>query len=154
MADQLTRRQRLAKRVGRRGAALLVFGVLYVLSGLPLLAQPAHIPVHIFELRGWALAFVASGVVAWMSAFRQHAKADKLGFVGLLLVGWLWTVYCVFSSILHVLNPVFFPNLWGESIQVAVLMCLVMVCSGWPEPTEPADLAHNLHIALDVGDNE
>lgn len=150
--------KRLGKRIGRRGAALLVFGVIYFLSGFPLLVETPRQEIHVYELRIWALLFVASAVVAMVSAFRKHARSDRLGFVGLLTVGWLWTVYCVFSSILHIFNPGFFPNLWGQSIEVAALMVLVMVCSGWPEPFEPVNLAEHLHFdpsgELDDWDDE
>lgn len=144
--------RRWAGQIGRRGAALLVFGVIYVLAGFPLLIAPSHSELHVYELRIWGLVFVCAGVVAWLSAFRRHVRHDRAGFLILMLVGWLWVAYCALSSILHLLQPLIFPSLVGLTFENAALMILILVTSGWPEPIEPVDLAG--HLAHDMAEQD
>lgn len=132
----------LAKRIGRRGASLIILGVVYLTAGLPLLFTEAHIEIHIYELRVWASAFVIAGAVAFVSAFRRHARHDKAGFVALSVVGMLWIIYSVFSTILHFFDPVLFPVLISQLFTTGPILALVAVCAGWDEPIEPVDLAH------------
>lgn len=134
--------RRLRKRVGRRGTALIILGIIYLNSGLPLLLASPPDAFKIFALRLWAGAFVAAGLSAFVCAFRPKPRGDRFAFIALMLVGWLWTANCLLLFILHFVNPAI-PNLLSSAFGTAPLMVLVGVLAGWPEPPEPANLDLN-----------
>jgi hypothetical protein len=144
--------RRLADRIGRRGASLLIFGAMYVLGGIPLLVKPARTHLHVYELRIWAVAFVIAGIIAWANAFKR--KRDKAGFVALMMIGWVWVAYCALSSILYIFYPHIFPLLVGLTFQNALLMILILVTSGLTESFEPVDLTRTLKTLTPTRPND
>lgn len=96
---------------GRRGAFLLLFGAIHLAFGLsyigpiPPESQPAieralSLPLHL-GVPLWALgaAWLASGAVALVSAFRRHPPgADGHGFQALIVMWAAWAMFAVLSQ--------------------------------------------------------
>lgn len=125
------------KQLGRRGASLLVWGLIWLLSGLPLLFASPPGTIHIAELRLWAIGFVGAGALSIIAAFRRTPRADRFGFLALSLVVTLWVVYVLTTWVLHItvggvysLGPI-------SAIVNILLLVKVNIDAGWSEPTEP-----------------
>lgn len=142
----MPRRLLAPNRLGYRGASLLCYGLIFFITGLPLLLgvfvelEPIQHPISI-GLPIWAAGFVAAGILAVVSAFRHTPAADKAGFVALNAVGWSWIAFDVLLWLLH---WTFFPHIgtvgWGSIIGNVVIMTKIWVDSGWNEPLEPLRL--------------
>lgn len=142
----MPRRLLKPNRLGYRGAILLCFGVVFFLTGLPILLSVLHVynPIDnpaTIGLPFWAVGFMVAGVLSVVSAFRRDPALDKLGFAALSAVGWSWVGYCV---LLWILRWTVWPHVgtipWESIVGNAALMTMVWVISGWDEPTEPLNL--------------
>lgn len=149
----MPRRLLAPNRLGYRGASLLMYGLIFFITGLPLLLgvfidfapvqQPASIGLPV-----WAGGFVVSGILAILSAFRRTPQADKIGFTSLSAVGWSWVAYGVLLQLVHwavlIFNWHWLPHIgtvgWGSIIANSVIMTKVWIDSGWNEPTVPLNL--------------
>lgn len=127
-------------RIGRRGASLLTWGLMWFLAGLPLLFYTPHSTLHIIALKTWAAAFVAAGGLAILTSFRRSPRADRLGFVALSLVGSCWVVYCLVMWVASiVLDQDIATNLplLTTGVTDAILVIKINIDAGWPEPQPP-----------------
>jgi hypothetical protein len=127
---------RLRRRIGRRGAALLVFAFIDLVIGWSLLdgtaqAQARAVPAYAAMLAVapfvvWGVAWVTVGAVCVVQAF---ARFDRVGYGAAIGIKVVWAG-CFLASFL------FFeaPRAWLGAATWAVLASLVYLVSGWPEP--------------------
>lgn len=132
------------RRLGRRGASLLIYGAMWFISGLPLLVVTPPGLIHIAELRLWAAGFVGSGALAILAAFRRSPRADRFGFLSLTLVVTLWVVYVLTTWVLHItVGGVYGVGPISAVVDI-LLLVKVNIDAGWSEPIEPTVLPLSL----------
>ena len=138
--------RRFQNRLGRRGAMLLLLGLVHILIGVGVFIRP---PV---TTRGsfltlvpepiQAAAWVLCGIVAVVWAFR---RLDYLGWLALYVMPSLrvltyagaWAVYIISGGTDGA------ENAWYTAVLHLPLILAVLICSGWREyrpvaPTDPA----------------
>lgn len=135
IVSPLTRR-----RIGRRGAFLLILAVMDALTGWSLLDVPPAVYNQLTLLRhipqdALALMWVLPAVVAAWFAFAKRTQRDAWGFLACYVppaifgviyftswfpIGQLAAGTAVRSAVVY----------WGYSL-------LILVAAGWPEPSTP-----------------
>jgi hypothetical protein len=88
--------RRLRKRVGRRGKALILLGTGKVCFGLGVIAAPPparglNLLLRYGPLCAWALVWVVSGVIVFLSALLPIGR-DRLGFIVACVPPLIWAV--------------------------------------------------------------
>lgn len=126
-------------RLGKRGASLLIYATIWVLSGFPMLFENPPSEFRVVALRAWAALFVAAGVVAGLASLRRTPRADRWGFIALMVSGWLWCINCLTLFALSVTTNVVHNGqyLVLQAVTTGLLMVKVGLDAGWSEPTEP-----------------
>lgn len=129
--------RRLARRLGRRGAFLVCFGMVWGLIGYGQVTSPPpdqrglKLLVDRVPLEVWGWLWIAAGVVAILSAFLPQGS-DRFGFVALALMVTPWVVsYFVAWGQGH------FARGWIVSALYGGLAVGIMVVAGWGEPPRP-----------------
>jgi hypothetical protein len=124
---------------GRRGAVLMLLGVLFVLIGLQLIIQPLNPTVskqlkYAFTLAPanfWGSVFILAGGISILSGKWKVFHAYGYGSLTLVSSGWAFFYFLSFASGTN-----------GASRQFVTWLAisiLVLIISGWPEspPTFP-----------------
>jgi hypothetical protein len=126
---------RARRRLGHRGASLLVLGIFDALYAAHLPGSAAtHTPTWLWMARlapltVWAAIWAAIGVVLIIGAFREH---DRWAFAAAIALKVMWaTVYLI-----GVFNDV--PRAWGPSLIWTLFATWVLIISTWPERQWPA----------------
>lgn len=132
---------RLRRRIGRRGAALLVFAFIDVVLGWSLIdpttqAQTAALPVYratveVAPLTVWGCLWILVGLACMAQA---PARFDGIGFgvaIGIKVVwaGCFVASWLVFDA----------PRGWLGAATWAVIAALVYLIARWPEPLGEAE---------------
>jgi hypothetical protein len=125
----------LRSRVGRRGAALLVFAFVDVVIGWSLLdgqgrAQAAALPTYrafreVAPLTFWGGAWLAAAVVCAVWAFRRD---DWPGFTVAIGIKLVWAAGFLTSWLAWDA-----PRGWLGAATWGVIAALVYLISGWPD---------------------
>jgi hypothetical protein len=122
------------RRLGRRGAFLLLFGAAWAAVGYSMLklgevvASPALDTLLYFApFRTWAGLWVACGVVAVSAAFSRRPGLDGYGFVALIIPPGMWGMSYGVSYI-----EGYQRGLSGCVVYFAVALA-VFIVAGWPE---------------------
>lgn len=126
------------KRIGRRGAFLLVLGFLDALLGWSLLSEPPAVYDQLTLLRhipqiALGLLWEVPAVIAVAFAFVRRSDQDVWGFVASYLPPMMF-------------GGIFLLSWWpigqlpaGTGVRSAVVywgyMLLVVIAAGWPEPS-------------------
>jgi hypothetical protein len=128
----------LRLRVGRRGAALLIFAFIDLVIGWSLLdpqtqAQAQALPAYqamlaVVPLSVWGWWWITVGLVCVVHAFVQRDRVGYGAAIGIKVVwggGFLasWLVYEA-------------PRGWLGAATWGVFAALVYLISGWPEPVK------------------
>lgn len=138
--------RRLTERIGRRGAVLINFGIVWILIGLSEVFVARQPEFDDLPLISWVpdplrlSAWVVCGVVAILAAFRPPVKWDGWGFLALYVMpafralGYLWG-WCLSWD-----HEGGYPSGWlGAALYLAITV-LIVICSGWreeqPDPEE------------------
>ncbi|MFV8127554.1 hypothetical protein [Streptomyces syringium] len=130
--------RRLGRMLGRRGAILLSYGVVWGLYGFGQLAAPQPdqrglaLLLHLCPLPIWACAWMAAGAVAVAAAWLPQGR-DWWGFLALVLMVIPWTLAYLVSW--WPLGT--FPRGWIAAVVWAVIAVPVIVAAGWAEPLRP-----------------
>lgn len=134
------RRRAPARRVGHRGACLLLLGTLVALYGVGMLTRPLpdtsgiRLLLMIQDLWFWSWTWIVAGTAAVVCAFVKPGK-DWPGFTALWLATVPWSL-------------AFFVSWWplGDNSRgwisaglFAVFGALPLVLVGWPEPEQDED---------------
>lgn len=130
--------------LGRRGASLLIYGAMWLISGLPLLFVSPPGLIHVAELKLWGAGFVGSGLLAILAAFRRSPRADRFGFLALTSVITLWVVYVLTTWLLHITVGGVYSVGPISAIVNILLLVKVNIDAGWSEPIEPVVLPLSL----------
>jgi len=123
-----------ARRIGRRGAVLLLKGGMAVLYGYSQLVEPPASTESIRLLllgmprHGWAWLWIAAGVTA-LACVPQRRGRDWLGFAAVYLVASAWALSALASWWLYD-NP----RGWITALIWAAYGGVAAIVVGWPEP--------------------
>jgi len=128
--------------IGRRGAVLLILGVIWVFIGISTLVDPyasggPELGLFHQALPPWlrATAWMVTALVAIASAWRVAGKRDDLGYMALILMPMVRTASFTWAWLIHLIpggaNGA--PNGWLGAIVWGTVTVLVFTISGWPE---------------------
>ena len=125
-------RYRIAQRIGFRGLSLVMFGSMFMVIGLGVLANPAvdpnlwhtQLPVW-FRMLVWCGAAVVALVAAWQPSLQP------LGFAA-LFVGPAERFVSFTSGM--VMEPSF-ARLTGAALYMLLALTILLIAS-WPEPAQ------------------
>ncbi|WP_406418463.1 hypothetical protein [Streptomyces sp. NBC_01614] len=129
--------RRLGRALGRRGAFLLSFGMVWGLIGYGQLVSPQpdqrglKLLLNRVPLEVWGWLWIAAGLVAVVSAFLPQGS-DRFGYAALYLMVTPWIV-----SYLVAWAQGNFPRGWVASALYGGLAIGIMVVAGWGEPPRP-----------------
>lgn len=129
--------RRLSKQLGRRGAILLCYGVVWAIIGYGQITAPApdlrglRLLLQMMPLDVWGWIWVVSGLIAIVSAWLPPEK-DWPGFLALPLMVLPWTVSYLLAWILGD-----YPRGWLASVVWGAIAAPVLVVAGWREPPRP-----------------
>lgn len=146
----LTRLRRLVERIGRRGAALILMGIVQISLGLSFVAPStpkdrfdylplaSHIPIQL-----WGALWVASGLATAVASLWRTGK-DGWGFQAGYALWLLWGIDVLLSTMMGM-----YPLGWVRGIFGCLIyfgyMTLVLIISGM-------DGTSTIRRALEDGD--
>lgn len=125
----------LKRRVGRRGAILLLIGGLVTLYGAGQLARPLpdqrgiRLLLLVMDLDCWSWTWIAAGVIAVGCAFIKEGR-DWPGFTALWLATMPWAASYLVSWWPLAENP----RGWISAVIFAAFGAVPLVIVGWDEP--------------------
>ncbi|MFI6491202.1 hypothetical protein [Streptomyces sp. NPDC050564] len=132
--------RRLSRLLGRRGAILLCYGVVWAIIGYGQITAPApdlrglRLLLQTMPLYVWGWLWVASGLIAIVSAWLPPER-DWPGFLALPLMVLPWTASYLIAWIIGD-----FPRGWLASVVWGAIAAPVLVVAGWREPARPKRL--------------
>ena len=126
--------RRLRRQLGRRGAILTPYGLIYTLIGYGQLVIPQpdqrglKLLLAIGPLEVWAWGWLIAGVIALVYAWAPPGR-DTAGFVALILIVVPWVTTYLAAWLLgdH-------PRGWVAAAIWTVITVPVIVVAGWSEP--------------------
>lgn len=123
-----------ARRLGRRGAILSCYGIVWLLIGWGQLVQPQPdrrgltLLLSWAPLQVWAWGWIAAGLVALVCAWLPSGR-DAPGFCALVVIVVPWMASYLVSWLLGV-----YPRGWAAAAVWTAITVPIMVVLGWPEP--------------------
>ena len=130
--------RRLGRQLGRRGAILLCYGIVWSLIGYGQIAFPQPdlrgltLLLYVMPLWGWGCLWVASGLTAIVFAFLPQGP-DTPGFVALFIIVIPWV-----GSYLAAWWPLgMFDRGWIAAVVWSAIAAPLCVVVGWGEPARP-----------------
>lgn len=124
----------LMRQLGRRGAILTSYGLVWVLYGYGLLVIPLpdqrglRTLLNLMPLSAWAWCWIGAGIVALVCAWAPPGRDTAAFFVlPLPAAAWMATHFAAW-----LLDDV--PRAWVATAVWAVITAPVLVVAGWPEP--------------------
>lgn len=126
--------RRLSKQLGRRGAILLSYGGVWSIIGYGQITAPQpdlrglRLLLQMMSLDAWGWLWVASGLIAIVSAFLPQGR-DWPGFLALPLIVLPWMASYLLAWIIGD-----FPRGWVAAVVWAAIAAPVLVVAGWDEP--------------------
>lgn len=126
--------QRLRRRLGRRGAILTCYGLVWLLYGYGQLVMPQpdqrglSLMLQRIPLDVWGVAWIVAGVIAVVCAWAPPGR-DAAGFVSLVLIVVPWAAGYLASWLLGD-----YPRGWIAAAVWTAIAVPVLVVLGWPEP--------------------
>ena len=132
--------RRLGGALGRRGAILLCYGIVWAIIGYGQITSPApdlrglRLLLQMMPLDAWGWLWVISGLIAIVSAWLPQGK-DWPGFLALPLMVLPWAVSYLLAWIIGD-----FPRGWVATVVWGAIAAPVLVVAGWREPPRPKRL--------------
>lgn len=132
--------RRLSRLLGRRGAILLSYGIVWAIIGYGQITSPApdlrglRLLLQMMPLDVWGWIWVASGLIAIISAWLPQEK-DWPGFLALPLMVLPWAASYLLAWIIGD-----FPRGWVAAVVWGAIAAPVLVTAGWREPPRPKRL--------------
>lgn len=127
----------MGRALGRRGAILLCYGIVWAIIGYGQITSPApdlrglRLLLQTMPLDVWGWIWVASGLIAIVSAWLPPER-DWPGFLALPLMVLPWTVSYLLAWIIGD-----YPRGWLASVVWGAIAAPVLVVAGWREPPRP-----------------
>ena len=137
------------RTLGRRGAFLSLWGLLFVIYGVGLFVQPLPVQPHTAYLLHQripseveAAIWVLSGLCAIRYAFAKNPAGDAPGFIGLVAMPLIrFASYAVAYGV-NVVTPYGDPRGWVSAAFYAIFVTTVVIVAGWAE-TDASAPAHD-----------
>lgn len=135
-------------RLGRRGAFLTAWGILFVLYGIGLFLQPLPAAPHATFLLHEdiptpvrAALWVGTGVAAIRYALAGNPARDIRGFVALAAMPTIRMASYATAWVLHLVLGGSFgdPRGWVSAVFYAVLVTTIVLVAGWAERIPASD---------------
>lgn len=125
-----------ARYLGRRGAFLVIFGILFILRGevklqghfTPIEQQSFGLATRIAPLEVWGWAAIVVGVVAVVSALLSH---DGHGFAALQTYAGLWALAAALTWVVDGS-----PMAARTALSWTTTVAAIFIVSGWPEAVD------------------
>ena len=137
---------RLRRRLGRRGLALVVFSLVFAVTGLAAAIEPAldagrfilytMLPVP-FRLVLW---FVPAALGLW-AAFRGVGR-DAFGFSALVIPAMIVAFSYAWSGVFFLAGLTDYSLGWTGCARWVLVLALILIVSGWKEAEEAQPTAH------------
>lgn len=128
--------RRAVRRIGHRGALLILLGAIALLYGMSLITTPPpsptpglHLLLEWMPLRGWGVTLAAAGAVAVVCA-PVGQGADWPGFAALTLVWLPWSLSFFVSWWPQGTNS----RGWVSGLVFISFALIPAVCATWTEP--------------------
>jgi hypothetical protein len=118
--------RRLRKRLGRRGAALLILGIGKVVWGIGLITDPPsarglEMLTAIGPLACWSLLWIVPGIITGVSGFLPTGR-DRWGFVAALVPPTFWCTAYAVSFLTGVYSRGIFPFIFYLTHHVGMIV--------------------------------
>jgi len=144
-------------KLGRRGAVLLILGVIWLFIGISTIADPyasggRNLGLFHEALPSWlrATLWIGTALLALSSAWRAAGRRDDWGYMALILMPIVRAMSYLWAWLLNLIPgpPVGDPTGWLGFIVWGTVAVLVFTISGWPEspkfvPPEKEPVAHD-----------
>lgn len=125
------------RRLGRRGASLLILGIIWVLSGVQ------DIVTHPHAIPGWWLwshtpwqaqtaGWITTGAIACWGAFQQQGR-DWIGWVAVYVMAF-YAIVVYADAVIEAIGEQTFDQVALSGIRNVAFVGLILVLSGWREP--------------------
>ena len=133
--------EKARRRIGHRGQALLILGLIEVLIGVgsilePVTRPPGTLVLHELIPAAWyGCAWMVGGLFAACFMFADSAKGrDKLGFGLLFIVPSVTSLSFYASWGLHMIGQPGYTRGWVAGSVYMLINAAVWNAAGWPEP--------------------
>ncbi|QIG58499.1 hypothetical protein PQE18_gp21 [Arthrobacter phage DrSierra] len=130
----------LASRLGRRGASLLVLGIIFIMSGLQtLLSPPAvdyadRILFHtLIPHPLMALIWIVPGILALWASIHRGPGPDGFGFNALVIPLVLRILSYLGSFVAYLFGVGTWPLGWYQALIWTAFLALILIIAGWAE---------------------
>lgn len=129
----------LPKSMGYRGSILFIFGLSWVTYGVGVVDAPAvhwslaygHLPVAV-RVAGW----VVTGTYAIAMSVNARFRDDSWAWVALYLMPSLYAISHLGAWAISAIAWDGYARAWVGLAIWCLLMAIVMICAGWPEPDD------------------
>jgi hypothetical protein len=147
--------RRTTERIGRRGAILVITGLIWLCYGFAVFAHPRSQrfstptqpePIYVFDLLQnhwmgvvWFLCGIVAIVCGLLRSRRTIHPRDGIGFNAILVPSILWTLLYLWSQIIYWFTGGVYGNpgaLFGFLVW-ALVTAFILIIAGWPDPTDP-----------------
>jgi len=146
--------KRAPTHLGRRGAVLLILGVIWFFIGISTITDPYAGGSHTLGLFHQALPswlrgtlWIGTALLAMSSAWRVAGRRDDWGYMGLILMPIVWAMSYLWAWLSYLFVGKGDPAGWLGFVVWGTVTILVYTISGWPEtpkfvPPETEAAAH------------
>lgn len=125
----------LAKRLGRRGRVLILFGGMEALYGLSIATDPRYgvvrgvgVLTHMLPMPWWGGVWMLCGVIAVALAFEPRPRLDRWGFAAATLPMSLWSGA---NLVAYVSGE--FGQAWTSVCTWGCFVGVLIIVNRWPE---------------------
>jgi len=146
--------KRRPSRLGRRGAVLLILGVIWFFIGISTITDPyaggsRNQGLFHEALPPWlrATLWIGTALLALSSAWRVAGRRDDWGYMALILMPTVRAMSYLWAWLIDLFDGQGDPTGWLGAIVWGTVTILVYTISGWPEtpkfvPPETEAAAH------------
>lgn len=132
------------RRLGRRGAALLILGIIWVMSGVQdIHTHPAPVPNYwLYSNTPWwaqAAGWIITGAIACWAAFLRQGR-DAIGWVSVYVMAAFALVVYV-DAVAEAIGDPGFVAVALSGVRNVAFVSLIAVLSGWREPVRFSGVA-------------
>lgn len=134
----------MSDHVGRRGAFLALFGLVYLLIGYsytgsrttPAVRQSLHLATNVMPIWAYGVIWLSAGMIALAFGLLFDPAKDALGFVAAIVMPALWSFIYLCSWV-----EGYSPRGWSTAALFLLVAGAVAVVSGMPNPVDVEKVA-------------